>query len=94
MQVRGCFISGGVLHTFRTLSLGECRYHSFVFSSIVARAPGSILTPNMKPFVEKGHSFVHMKRDEGMEPFFENLTDVLMPARARVMHMNLTSGIA
>lgn len=69
----GCFINGGVLHTFRALSLGECRYHSFVFeSSIVAGAPGSIFdTKYMKPFVEKGHSFVHMKRDEGMEPFFE-----------------------
>lgn len=69
----GCFINGGVLHTFRALSLGECRYHSFVFeSSIVAGAPGSIFdTKYMKPFVEKGHSFAHMKRDEGMETFFE-----------------------
>lgn len=69
----GCFINGGVLHTFRALSLGECRYHSFVFeSSIVAGAPGSIFdTKYMKPFVEKGHSFVHMKRDESMKPFFE-----------------------
>lgn len=60
----GCFINGGVLHTFRTLSQGECHYHSFVFqSSIVSGAPGSIFdTKYMKPFVEKGQPFVHMKR--------------------------------
>lgn len=67
----GCFINGGVLHTFRTLSQEECHYRSFVFeSSIVAGAPGSIFdTRYMKPFVEKGRSLVHMKRVEGTEPF-------------------------
>lgn len=69
----GCFINGGVLHTFRALSQEKCHYHSFVFeSSIVAGAPGSIFdTRYMKPFIEKGRSLVHMKRVEGTDTFFQ-----------------------
>ena len=68
----GCFINGGVLHTFRVKSRDECRYHSFVFeSSIVAGAPGSVFdTKYIKPFVEKGHSFVHIKRNDENAEFF------------------------
>lgn len=68
----GCFINGGVLHTFKTLSQDECHYHSFVFeSSIIAGAPGSIFdTKYMKPFMEKGRSYVLMKRTEETETFF------------------------
>ena len=69
----GCFINGGVLHTFKTLSQDECHYHSFVFeSTIIAGAPGSIFdTKYMKPLIEKGHAFVHMKKTEKTETFFE-----------------------
>ncbi len=77
----GCFINGGVLHTFRVDSEEECRYHSFVFaSSIVAGAPGSIYdTRYIRPLVERGRSYVHMRQTEDMMEFlseFDRCFDV------------------
>lgn len=68
-----CFINSGVLHTFRVKDDAECEYRSFVFdSSIIAGAPGSIFdTKYVKPFVENGHPFVHLKRGETGAEFFE-----------------------